>query len=374
MPETTYRIFFDNARASRQMLEKIEAVTVEQEVDMAWEARLEIPITLDTAGNWQGDDEEFMRPFCRVRVEVKIGNNPFSPIFEGSITGFDSHMSAEPGKSTITLIAQDDTFYLNRVEQVTAFEDKADHEIAQQLFSDFGQYITSTRVDSTPASGTGLEPLVVQRGTAMELLRRLAKRQGLHTYLLPGENPGENIGCFNAYPTTGDGLPPLILLGESRNLDQLKIRYCACKPSDAMASTLKISDLSVVSETVRTSEAPLLGDETAEENSDADMQILPPRQGESVDLRQAVSAVVNAASYSYEVTGGILEETYSQALQPYRVITLQAGNTPVSGDYLVTKVTHKITRAAYSQSFALKRNARSARFGSGQNSSAGGIF
>lgn len=374
MPEVNYRIFFDNAKASQQTLEKIEAVTVEQEMDMAWEVRLEIPITLDNNGNWQGDDEDFMRPFCRVRVEIKLGDNPFSALFEGSITGFDSKMSSVPGKSAITLIAQDDTFYLNRVETVAAFEDKADHEIVEQIFNDFGDYIASKQVDKTPVSGTGLEPLVVQRGTTMELLRKLARRQGVHVYLLPGENPGESIGCFKTYPTSGDGLPPLILLGEKRNLDQLKVRYCACMPSDAMASTLKISDKSEVTETVRTSDVQFLGDETAEDSFDADMQILPPFQGESVDLRQAVTAVVNTSSFSYHVEGNILEETYSQALQPYRVITLQAGNTPISGDYLVTKATHKITRAAYSQSFTLKRNARSARFGSGQNSPTGGIF
>jgi hypothetical protein len=372
--EVEYRLFFDNKAAQREQLNKIDEITIDQEVDMAWEARLQVPVTVDEKGNWTGDDEDFMRPFCRVRVEIKIKQAPYVPLFDGPITGFDSRMSSEPGQSTITLIAQDDTFYLNRVEKVTAFENKSDHEVAEQLFNDFGDLIGSTKIDTAPSSGSALTPLVVQRGTAMQLLRFLAKRQGMHAYVLPGDKPGQSIGCYNAFPTKPDGLPPLILLGAKRNIDSLQVRYCACKPSDATASTLRITDKQVVTETSRAGDVEMMGDETAEESSKVDMQILPPRQGESVDLRQAADAVVRASGYSYEVAGSILEDTYAAALRPYRVIAVQAGNTPISGNYLVSKATHKITRTAYSQSFSLTRNARSSRFGSGQTGTPGGIF
>jgi phage protein D len=69
-----------------------------------------------------------------------------------------------------------------------------------------------------------------------------------------------------------------------------------------------------------------------------------------------------------------MEETYAAVLQPYQVVTVQAGNTPVSGDYLIAKATHKITRANYSQAFELKRNARSSRFSAGGVNVPGGIF
>ena len=372
--EVDYRLFFDNKAAVQKQMDMIDEITIEQEVDMAWEARFQIPITVDKKGNWVGDDEDFMRPFCRVRVEIRIKQEPYAALFDGPITGFDSRMSSEPGKSTITLIAQDDTFYLNRVEKAAVFENKLDHEVVEQLFADFGDLIATTRIDDMPGPDSALTPLVVQRGTAMQLLRFLARRQGMHAYVLPGENPGESIGCFNVFPIQSDGLAPLILLGAQRNIDSLQVRYCACKPSDAIASTLRITDKQVVSETSRAADVEIMGDETGEDGSTVDLQILPPRQGESVDLRQAVDAVVQASGYSYEVTGNILEETYPMALQPYRVVTVRAGNTPISGNYLITKVSHKITRSGYSQSFGLKRNARSARFGSSQTGVPGGIF
>ena len=374
MPDIEYRLFFDNTAASNQQLDMINQISVEQEVDMAWEARLQIPITVDEQGNWTGDDEDFMRAFSRVRVEIRIRTETFVPLIDGPIIGFDSQMSSEPGKSTLTIILQDDTFHLNREEQVVAFENKLDHEVAEQIYNDHSQQISSTRIDSTPSSGSALTPIVMQRGTAMQILRFLAKRQGMHAYVLPGENPGESIGCFNTFPTQPDGLPSLVLLGEERNIDNLQVGYCACKPSDVAASTLRITDKQVISEIARASDVSLIGDEIGEESSQVDHQILLPLQGESVDLHQAVSAMAQVVSYSYEVTGNILEDTYQAVLQPYHIITVRAGNTPVSGDYLISKITHTITRSAYSQSFSLKRNARSIRFGTGQSSLMGGIF
>jgi hypothetical protein len=374
MPETQYRLFFNNTAASDQQLERIDRITVEQEVDMAWEMRLKVPISVDALGNWTGEDEAFMRPFSRIRVEIKLGTAPFVPLFDGPVTGFDSQMSSQPDQSTITLIAQDDTFFMNRVEQVVAFENRLDHEVAEQIFGDYSSQVSSTSIDTTPASGSALDALVVQRGTAMDILRFLARRQGMHAYVLPGDNPGSSIGCFKAFPTAQGQLPALVLLGQECNVDSLHVRYCACKPSDASASTLRITDKQVQSETSRSSDAELMGDETGEDSSQAAMQLLLPQQGESVDLRQAVTARAIASSYAYVVNGKILEEKYDAVLQPYRVVTVRAGNSPVSGDYLITQTTHTITRSQYSQSFTLKRNARSSRFSAGQASVPGGIF
>ena len=60
---------------------------MEQEVDKAWEARIEIPICVDENGNWTGEDEDFMRSFSRGRVEIKIGDDPFVPLVDGPIVG-----------------------------------------------------------------------------------------------------------------------------------------------------------------------------------------------------------------------------------------------------------------------------------------------
>jgi hypothetical protein len=41
-------------------------------------------------------------------------------------------------------------------------------------------------------------------------------------------------------------------------------------------------------------------------------------------------------------------------LTPYQKVSVHAGTTPYSGDYLLTKVTHRITPSLYTQQFEAK--------------------
>lgn len=365
MPDIAYKLFFNDSPASSKSLDRVEEITVAQEVDMAWEARLKIPVCLDEKGNWKGIDEDFMKSFARVRVEIRAGKNPFVPLIDGPVVGFDSEMNASPGRSHITLIAQDDSVYLNRREDIKLYEQKLDHEIARQIFQDFGFRIDPAQIDPTPASGSADPRPVVQRGTAISILRSLAKRQGMHAYVLPGENPGDSVGCFRDFPVRPEGLPPLVLLGQKRNIDTFNVRNNAQSPSDVHASTMRFSDRSIVSRSIRHRDVELMGEESALEDvqEPAATQVLEPRQGGTMDLRQATAARARRTSYAYEATGKVRTECYGGILRPYQVVTVQAGNMPQSGDYIIFKVEHSLTRSVYSQSFSLKRNAKSRKHG-----------
>ena len=156
MPETAYRLYVNNAPATREQLDQVEEITVEQSVDMAWEARLEIPICTDDQGRWSGEDDDFLAAFSRLRVEVKVGGG-YVPLIDGPVVGYDSRMSSEPGQSAITLMVQDDSVYLNRSESLESFDDLLDHEIATRIFDDTRE-IAETDVEETPATGSGLAP------------------------------------------------------------------------------------------------------------------------------------------------------------------------------------------------------------------------
>jgi len=374
MPAIEYKIFFDNNPAEREQLDRVEEITVEQEVDMAWEARVEIPICVDDRGRWTGEDEDFMRSFSRVRVEIKIGEGPFAPLIDGPIAGFDSRMRSEPGQSAITLTVRDDSVHLNREENVSRFENLLDHEVATRIFEEFEQ-IASTDIHDTPASGSSLPPVVVQRGTAMQILRSLARRQGMHAYVLPGDSPGETVGCFKAFSTQTDGLPPLILLGDGRNIETFNTGHNAQSPATVRTSTLGITDKTVTTRTSSFRDLERLGEEAAFENeTETATRILPPHIGESLDPDQAVLTEAANAAYAFEATGTVRGHCYQDVLQPYRVVSVRGINSRLSGDYLVTQVTHTLNRSNYGQSFTVRRNARSAGSGGGLADLSGSIF
>ena len=254
-----YRLFFNNNPATREQLDLVEEITIEQEIDMAWEARIQIPIATDDRGNWIGADAEIFREFTQVRVEIQIGDGAFVPLIDGPIVELSDRISSEPSQSMTTVIVQDDSVRLNREARVFLFENLLDHEIASQLFGEVEQ-ITATEIETTPAPGNN-SPAVVQRGTAMQLLRRLARRQGMHAYVLPGTEPGQSIGCFKPFPTQTDGLPPLILLGTERNVSEFNPSNNAQSPARVTGFTLNVFDKTVTQRTSDFGSLDLLGEE-----------------------------------------------------------------------------------------------------------------
>jgi len=360
-----YRLFFNNILATREQLDLVDEITVEQEIDMAWEAQIKILIATDDRGNWSAEDEEFLTEFTQVRVEIQLRDGEFVPLIDGPIVESNDHRSSEPGQSMKTIVVQDDSVYLNRHNRIFRFEGLLDHEIACKLFKEIDKNPCAidkrpyVDIEDTPAPTATSKLAVMQRGTAMQLLRSLARRQGMHAYVLPGEEPGQSIMCFKPFPTQTDGLPPLILLGAQRNLSEFTPTKNAQSPARVTGYSLSITDKTITRRLSDFGRLDLLGEEpTFVDEENTANQILSPQYGDTVDLDQAVAAATLESSYSTQATGSVINDTYPAILSPYRVVSVSGANPSDSGNYLIRKVTHSLTRSYYSQTFALQRNAQ----------------
>jgi hypothetical protein len=372
---TEYRLFFNNEPATREQLDRIETITVEQQVDMAWEARLEIPICLDRRGRWTGADEPFMRPHTRVRVEVSVLDNQFYPLIDGPVVGIDSKMQFEPGQSNLTLVVRDDSFYLDENDEHFSYDNKSDGQVVKEIFARFSQ-INSMQIDEDLAEGEGS---FRSNGTAMQVLRGLAEVHGKHVYVLPGEEPGQSIGCFKAFPGINDrqtdSLPPLILLGSDANIRSLNLGRDIAQPEEAYASTVQISDKRVIPTAASYRDREPLGERSAlPDGVEPSRRMLRPNPFMGRQMDRAVASRAQNSSYAFESSGSVIEGCYPGILQPYRLVSVKAGETPQSGAYVITHVTHTLTRSAYSQSFTLTRNAESETFGENMTSTVRSIF
>jgi hypothetical protein len=358
MPTIDYRFFFNNAPAKRAQLDMVESIEVQQDVDMAWQARLEIPLCSGDSGKWLKEDEKILADFGRVRVEVKIGKDSFVPLIDGPIVGFENKMSAEPGQSTIIVRVLDDSVLLNREETADFFKDKTDEQIAKKVFQSIPE-IVSVKTDPVSPASSKLPAVEVQHGTAIEILRALAKRQNMHAYVLPGAQPGQSIGMFKKYPTTNDGLPNMILLGANRNIGRFDVKNQATQAGKTVGYAVSLTDKKVIKKTSSLKRLDLMGSDQAEKSANTGTYLLPPDLLDSVDLDSAVQAKTDEASYQFEVSGHLYTECYGKVLTPYRLVTASGVNGKLSGDYVITGVTHTLNRETYKQDFKLLRNARS---------------
>ena len=337
---------------------------MDQLVDRAWEARIQIPICTDDKGNWCYPGEAFAATFGRLRVELDPGNGTFVPLIHGPIVGRLQTMSSQPGQSVETIVVQDDSVLMNREERTRLFEERSANEIARDIFGN-AKHLQVGDVDSTKTPTDG-SAKTFQRETDIQHLRRLALHFGVHAYVLPGSQPGKSIGYFKAFPTKTDGLPTLILGGEDRNVETFRPREDAQSPATVKAQTLSLVDKSVTKASASFKDVRLLGSEAAGTAvTEPATRILPPGNDATIDAESAVRAAAERFAYAFRVEGHVATGRYPAALAPYRVVTIKGVNDELSGDYLIRRVRHHITRSIYAQRFLVARNARSKGGGGG---------
>jgi hypothetical protein len=192
----------------------------------------------------------------------------------------------------------------------------------------------------------------------MQILRTLARRHDMHAYVLPGATPGASVGAFRTFPTTTDGLPALILGGEDRNLERFDPRTDARGPAEVRAATLSLRDKRITTSRSAPSDATLRGDSPAvAPGAGTPSRLLPPGHSDTIDLDRRTRAEAERLSLATEATGSVIPFYYTGVLTPYRMVPVKLSDSKLSGDYILTEVTHTLNRNVYTQTFTARGNA-----------------
>lgn len=345
MAEPRFRVWFGDRGASDDELRRIEQIEVTQEVDAFWEARMQLALCLDTDGRWLHWPGDSHSPFSRVRIDVDPGGGRFVPLIDGPLVSVDAALDAQPGRSTATIVVRDDSAFLNRDEAVEApFERRSDSQVAEDLFGRFEQ-IATTRID-----GTGATPeMTTRRATVLQFLRELGRASDRHAYVLPGDEPGKSIGCFLPDPQGATDLPPLKLIGEGRNLANASITQQPEGGARTQAQVLRVDDQGVTRFEASAADLGLMRALPAMPADLAPRRLLHPSDNTRADPQGAASAQARRDGYLFKLASHVLPGCYGGVLQPYQKVRVDAGATPYSGDYLITKVVHHITPSVYWQ-------------------------
>ncbi len=368
MARTEYKVFLDNVAADAQTLERFAEIRVDQGIDMAAEAELQVPIGVDDTGVWSGVEEDFAQPFARIRVEVKTGDSGFVPLIDGPVVAQRFELDAAPNASSLVLVVQDDSVLLNRDEAVELFEDLSPDAVAQQLFAQAG---LSARTDAVASPAGGFERYLVRRGTAMQMLKELARRHGLFVYVEPDSAPGTSVGYFVRPVLAGGEFPQLLLMGAERNINRFSAEFDALRPLRARAANLAIAGLQPLESESQASDLQAQGEEPVHDVVEAGVALMARTREMPEDLDAATAAAVNHSSWAYSANAEVQADLYGAVLRPHRVVSVAGAGARLSGEWLISRVTHTLRDTGYSQSVALKRNARSAGAGAALP---GGIF
>lgn len=356
MGEARFRVWFGERAAGEDELRRIENIEVVQSMDATWEARVDVVLCVDEAGSWLHWPGDSAAPFSRVRIEIDPGDGSFVALIDGPLVGIDASLDSQPGRSGATLLVRDDSAFLGREEDTEPpWEFKKDSDIVEELFGRFAE-IADVRIEpteATPASTT-------RRGSVLDFLHELALLNERHAYVLPGAEPGQSIGCFLPDPSDAGTLPPLVLLGSGRNLVNASITQDPDAGGEYFAQTLSTDDQGVATLQNGASELGLLRELPAVPLDLRPRRLLHPADNTRGDAAAALAAQARRDGYVYRLVSQVVPGCYAAVLNPYLKVRVDTGATPYSGDYLITRVTHRITPSQYTQELEAQADSVSA--------------
>lgn len=374
MSGVEYKIWLDGKSVDAQFYSIVDTVTVDQAIDLATEARVDLQIWMDDQGRWTGPGAPYAKTWQRMRIEVRNINSKWVPLIDGPVVAWDSGASGEPGQSTMTLVAHDDTALLNRVAKYDTFEDKTDEDVIRALFKAAGEAIERVDIDKLPALPDDRPPKHIKRGTEIDMLRSIAEPYDLHVYVVPGKL-NKSIGCVKRLSTKTSDLPALMLVGPDRNVETFQARNDVARATRYQGLQLNTDDVnfgSVLSsrwtldDTTNAPGAParvgdpvaLLGKLTAIDSLEKlGTELLPPDVSAFRDVKELVSRWQQRSSYTITANGSIRAGCYDGVLRAYDVVGVSGVPERMCTNFIVREVTHTLSRSEFRQDFMLMTNA-----------------
>ena len=369
-----YRIRYDQSVLPAELFELVEEITVEQEIENAWEARIKLPLPVDESGRWSQIQTGGFDTLPRIRVELSLGGESYTALIDGSLISVETPQSPLPGQSSMTLTVQDDTFYMSRSPRVERYDASDLTAIVTEVFEEVDT-VAATQIDpiendreDTPSRE------ITRRETAIAFLRKLAEPIDFYAYLKPGEDFGESIGCFRQAPVALDGEPyePLILLGEEQNIVSFRATDTSPNAATILASAVAATREEMQSTSSSGDESERLGDQPATPPANRQTRMAHPDEVTPEGAERLTGTRARRSNYTWEVSGQTNHNCYPSVLFPYHTILVGGVGGNTSGEYLIFKITHQISRSGYSQSFVLKRDASTESSSSSEGT--GGVF
>jgi len=384
MPQKAYKLLFDDEAVDEEFYGDILGITVSEQAG-ASTLQLRLATRLDDDGSWRYLEDDRLTPFTKASLRLGFtggqglagalggvtgGNDGLEPVFDGYITTVDVSLGSAPGGTSINVAALDTSVLLSLEEKVVAFADLSDSDIVQQIVAAYAVPVIAEGTSTVHQQDT---TTVVQRGTDLQFVRALARRNGFEFYF-ETDKASEQVTAFFRPPQLDDTPQPdlAIQFGEDSNLRSFSARLSGQRPLNVKAAQVDVQANSANTgqagdtQLTRLGASDLntlvggpLGSLVTPRAALAQMLVLGPPTSDPAELQTLAQAVRDEAGWFISASGEINSDAYGAVLRPHRLVLVKGAGTPYSGKYYVTSVFHELTSdGGYVQRFEARRNAR----------------
>jgi hypothetical protein len=356
---STYQILINGTAIGDDFYDTIGGLDVEENSTLPDALKLTLPIsTANSELSWVGDAK--VAPYANIAVVATPDGGSAQCIFDGYVLSHTVHLNAGITASTVEVRAQDASALMSLDHQCREWTGMTEGTVANTIFSSYG-FLTApgnTANDSPVHDSPG--HTLMQRGTDLEFLRRLARRSGRWCRVACTDTPGQRTGYFAAPDLTAASAATIVLNDPATaSVNALDFRWDVARPTQVLASQASMTDSDPSGVTADTDDSglPLLDARGLSEFAGQDASVRLTTPGDSADLTGRARAVLREAGWFATCEGTAELSRIKAVLRVGTVVSVADCGTVLSGNYLVSSVRHTIATNSHTMGFTLIRNA-----------------
>lgn len=353
----SYQLSVGGSPIGEELASAIQQVEVEDHAQMAGILRLKVGVSVRPDGSgWTVLDDATFARLAPVKIAAMAGSSGSQTLLDGFVIETAVTFGAQPGESMLTVVAMDGSVLMNLEEKIRSWPATSDSDIAATIFGDYG---FSSQITATAQAHSEDQQTTMQRGTDMQFLQHLARRNGYECYVEADPSTGQNTGHFHPPSTQQQPLGTLsVNLGEATNVDAFQLRYDMLRPVHAKVTGLEIESASEQAIQSDAASLPLLGkDATVPGDKPRTVLLSQSGLGYGGDWQTLAQAVVDRSSWAVTAEGELNTATFGAILRAKKTVEVRGIGRTFSGAYYIQRVLHTFSSEGHKQRFSLRRNA-----------------
>jgi len=356
---STYQVLINGTAVADDFYDSLSALEVEENSTLPDALRLVLPVsTVNSDLSWVGDPR--VNPFSNIAVVVTPDGGSPQCVFDGYVLSNSVKMNAGVTSSTIEVRAQDASILMGLQHTAREWAGMTEGTVANQIFSTYGYNpAAGNTVNDSPVHDTPNRTLM-QRGTDLEFLRRLARRTGRWCRVMCADKPGTRTGYFAVPDLTATPATTIVLNDpDNASVSSLEFQWDVARPTQVFASQASMTDTSAAGYNADTTSSglPSLDAQSLASFSPKTFATRLTTPGDTADLPGRAQAVVREAGWFAGCSGTAELSRLKVVLRVGTVVSVAGCGSLLSGNYLVSSVRHSISTNSHTMAFTLMRNA-----------------
>ena len=359
---SSFRLVLNGTPADDSLYTLLDALEVEESVDLPGAIQFSLPVTRTDDGDLSFVNDARFRPFANLAVIATPDDGAPQCIFDGYVLSNKLHLETGTTASKLTVQGQDASWLMNLEEKQREFVDMTDADAAAAIFGDYGvtPHADNSKDDSPAHTEDGHS--LMQRGTDIQFLRTLARRNGKLCRITCDATPGLRTGVFASPALDGDPVVTMKLNDPTGawQVAALDIEWDVSRPSSVKAHQALLNDSSPEGVAADLDDSGLALLEARNLSAFAGKNVtmlLAAPVDDAQELTLRAQSVLRDGGWFVRCEGQTDAARLKAVLRAGTLVQLDTIGALHSGKYYVWNVRHTITKNSHAMHFVLVRNA-----------------